>query len=149
MSNEINEKCTECQQEIEYGDDCEVDGDIFCHYCYENLEQDILFEYADEIGELMIEFMRENYGLFAKEIEKHDEDLNQLEDEEERKDLMISLFQNTILSTLFETYVMENSSLSEDYVGIISNNIFDGNHVKYIHRVIEEYNELINAPVLK
>ena len=113
------------------------------------MEQDILFEYADEIGELMIEFMRENYGLFAKEIEKHDEDLNQLEDEEERKDLMISLFQNTILSTLFETYVMENSSLSEDYVGIISNNIFDGNHVKYIHRVIEEYNELINAPVLK
>ena len=148
--SEINEKCEGCQCEIE-DEPYQIGGLNICEDCYGHSEESFMRTYAEDIGELMIEFMRENYGLFADAVED-DKDLKEYEydDEEDLRDHMTAIFGNVLHSTLFENYVYDyyHERLGKDIIDIIVANICQ-DYEGYIHKVIEEYNELTNAPVLK
>tara|TARA_R110000868_G_scaffold27629_1_gene104517 strand:+ start:110 stop:562 length:453 start_codon:yes stop_codon:yes gene_type:complete len=150
MSNENTELCASCGDELEEEGYPIINDKSYCECCGKDVEQDIIWEYSDKIVELMIDYTRENYGKFAKEIEDMQDVLNQLEDEYELQEEILSIFKDEFNSSSFFRYLTENTELSTQYIIILMDNVYvDEGYDKYIHEAIEEYNELINAPVLK
>ena len=134
MSNENNEIEID---EIEIDEICveETGRPTLDYKCDEDYSA-----YENKIIELMEDYMRENYELFAQVFK--------LEAEEENFSGTYSNYVNLFEKDVFDNYVFENTNFRKDDIGCVICNMV-GNVGAIYDRLPEFYEELSNTTFLK